>query len=167
MSPPGKRHDAKPSGIRPDTQAFFGDRKNFGLDAGNATTLSVQQFQHTHDLQRFQRSLGWIGIGIHAIVNLVRLKMQTRFHAHGYCTRRLLPAAGNRVSPGKAVKRLGSIVALAVVSQTACRDFNRERGTPFSWLCMRFCDDHTFVVKNVRIGVTASTCRVSDTDLQW
>lgn len=121
---------------------------------------------------QYSGSVGRIGIriGIHAIVNLVRLRIQTRFHAHGYCTRQLLLATGNCVSPGKAVGHLGSIIFQSRTRSRATNclpRFQLWRWSPFSWLCMRFCDDHTFVVKNVRIGVTASTCRVSDTDLQW
>ncbi|PBK66095.1 hypothetical protein ARMSODRAFT_977768 [Armillaria solidipes] len=130
-SPPGKLYDAKPSGIYPNAQAFFGDRKNFGLGAGNATTLSVQQFQvidvsivadnpngsapmsssvssGSMHVAQYSGSVGRIGIriGIHAIVNLPRGIV--------FPPEKLWGISGPSYSK----------VALVVVLQTACHDFN-------------------------------------------
>ncbi|KAK0495794.1 hypothetical protein EDD18DRAFT_1332522 [Armillaria luteobubalina] len=76
---------------------FFGDRKNFGIDAG--------KFKSDDDVD-----LRWPDKDrIQAIANLMRLEMQTRIHAQMSCTRRhfFRLRVLNYVFPGKNVKHLG------------------------------------------------------------
>ncbi|KAK0475618.1 hypothetical protein EDD18DRAFT_1338839 [Armillaria luteobubalina] len=144
MSPPGERLEAKPNtSIYPNAQDFFGDRKNFGIEAG--------KFKSDDDVD-----LRWPDKDrIQAIANLMRLEMQTRIHAQMSCTRRhfFRLRVLNCVFPGKNVKHLGSVtIPKSHVAQLPATNSTRESGIPSSWLYMRFCDDHTSMVKDVRIG---------------